>query len=102
MDNTRKNLFEQLEREVKSVLYYSHQTIGFLEEEKFSRAWKRLEFTKTAYSCCIQLHEQLWNLTQGEFTDEEWELLGRLEEVSNTFHSTYKKFIKIRKEKNEK
>lgn len=102
MENTRKKLLENLESEVKSVLYYSHQAIGFLEEEKFSRAWKRLEFAKTAYSSCIQLHEQLWNIAQGRFTNEEFELLDKVEEVSNTFHTTYKRFTKIRKENCEK
>ena len=83
---TKQDLVKRLEIETRACINFSNKAKAFAKEGNISKAWDILNVAKCALTCTNQVHEQLWELTKGNLTDEEFDIFCQSESVSTLFN----------------
>lgn len=94
---TKQDLLERLEIETRACINFSNRAKAFAKEKNIRKAWDMLDTAKCALTCTNQVHEQLWELTKGDLTDEEFDIFCQSETVSTVFNQAVKAVQTARK-----
>ncbi|WP_449460484.1 hypothetical protein [Streptococcus suis] len=87
---TKQALLERLVAETKAGINFSNKAIEFAKAGRISKAWDMLDTAKCALTCTNQVHEQLWEFTKGDLTDEEFDIFCQSETVTTVFNQAVK------------
>ena len=93
----KKNLLERLEAEVKACKRYAESSIKKSKEGKTGAAINLLAIAGTAKKCTDQVHEELWEVSKGNLTDEEFQLFAESETLDRKIKKAYKELNIARK-----
>lgn len=85
----KKEILERLETEVKACKRYAESSIKKAKEGMIGSAINLLEIAQTANTCADQLHEELWEISNGNLTDEEFELFCESETLGRVIRKAY-------------
>ena len=96
-ETMKKELFKRLEIEVKACKRYTERAVENAREGKIGTAINNLEIANTAKTCALQVHEELWEVSEGKLTDEEFELFAQAETLGRELQKAYEEIKKIRK-----
>lgn len=94
---TKQDLLERLAAETKAGINFSNKAIEFAKAGRISKAWDMLDTAKCALTCTNQVHEQLWDLTRGDLTSEEFDIFCKAETVSTIFNKAVREVKAARK-----
>lgn len=94
---TKQDLLERLQIETRAGINFSNKAIEFAKDRKISKAWQMLDIAECALTCTNQVHDQLWDLTKGNLTSEEFEIFCQSETVLTIFNQAVRT---IKSEKN--
>ncbi len=86
----KKDLLERLEAEVKACKRYAESSIKKSKEGKTGAAINLLDIAGTAKKCADQVHEELWEVSKGNLTDEEFQLFAESETLDRELKKAYK------------
>lgn len=75
----KKEILERLETEIKACKRHLENGIKKAKERKIGSAINFLDIAQTAKKCADQAHEELWKVSKGNLTDEEFELFAEAE-----------------------
>lgn len=92
----KKELLKRLETEVKACKRYAENSIKMAKEGRIGSAINLLEIANTAKKCADQVHEELWETSKGNLTDEEFELFAESETLDRELQKAYKELQKAR------
>ena len=67
------------EYEATTAIRYAEAAISYAREGKTGAAWRMAEIAHAAAKCAAQAHDELWELTDGELTDAEFEAFEKAE-----------------------
>ena len=87
MQNTKQDLLDRLLAESKVGINYSKKAIEFAKEGRIKTAWNMIDVAQCALTCTKRAHEELWNLTNGDLTEEEFEIFCNSETVTTVFNN---------------
>lgn len=93
----KKEILEKLEIEVKACKKYTESSIKKSKEGRIESAINFLEIAITAKKCASQAHEDLWNVSRGLLTDEEFELFAESETLDKQIQTAYNELQRARK-----
>ncbi|MDY3006317.1 transcriptional regulator [Anaerococcus porci] len=93
----KKDLLERLETEVKACKRYVENSIKKSKEGKIGAAVNLLDIAGTAKKCADQVHEELWEESKGNLTEEEFKLFAESETLDRELKKAYKEIKKARK-----
>lgn len=85
-----KDLLERLETEVKACKRYAENSIRKSREGNIGSAINLLDIAETAKKCADQLHEELWEVSKGNLTYEEFQLFGESETLERELKKAYR------------
>ena len=86
----KKDLLERLDTEVKACKRYAENSIKKSKEGKVGAAINLLDIAGTAKKCADQVHEELWEISKGNLTDEEFQLFAESETLDRELKKAYK------------
>lgn len=92
----KKQALERLEREVEACKRYAENSIIKAKERKIGSAINLLEIAKTAKTCADQAHEELWEASKGNLTEEEFKLFAESETLGLLVKKAYNEVQKMR------
>lgn len=92
----KKQLLERLEIEIKACKRYVERAKEKAKEGKIGTAINNLEIANTAKNCALQVHEELWEVSEGNLTDEEFELFTKAETLEREVQKAYAEIKKAR------
>lgn len=93
----KEELLERLEIEVKACKRYTERAKENARKEKIGTAINNLEIANTAKTCALQVHEELWEVSKVNLTDEEFELFAQAETLEREVQEAYEEIKKTRK-----
>ena len=70
---TRKEAMDACKYEANTAKRYSENAIRLAANGECSKAWDMADISRMAAKCAMQAHEELWALTEGKLTDDEFE-----------------------------
>lgn len=70
---TRKEAKDVCRFEANTAKRYSENAIRLATNGECSKAWDMADISRMAAKCAMQAHEELWALTEGKLTDDEFE-----------------------------
>lgn len=70
---TRKEAKDACRFEANTAKRYSENAIRLATNGECSKAWDMADISRMAAKCAMQAHEELWALTEGKLTDDEFE-----------------------------
>lgn len=70
---TRKEAKDACRFEANTAKRYSENAIRLAANGECSKAWDMADISRMAAKCAMQAHEELWALTEGKLTDDEFE-----------------------------
>lgn len=71
--------------EAQAVRRFSKATQKAMAEGRVGGAYHAFDTVKMARACAQKAHEALWELSQGELTEEEFEAFNLVEEVEQDY-----------------
>ncbi len=77
--NTRKQAKEACIREGKFATMYAEKAISYAEQGFVTKAWNCADTAKMAAESAMKAHDELWELSKGKLTDEEFEAFEKAE-----------------------
>ncbi len=77
--NTRKQAKEGCIREGKFATMYAEKAISYAEQGFVTKAWNCADTAKMAADSAMNAHDDLWELSKGNLTDEEFEAFEKAE-----------------------
>ena len=86
----KKKLLERLEIEVKACKRYAENSIKKSKKDKIGLAINFLEIAGIAKKCADQVHEELWEVSKGNLTNEEFQLFAESETLDRELKKAYK------------
>lgn len=75
----KQEILERLETEIKTCKKYAENGVKKAKEGKIGSAISLLDIAETAKKCADQVHEELWEVSKGNLTDEEFQLFAESE-----------------------
>lgn len=93
----KQELLQRLETEVKACKRYAENSIKKAKEKNIGSAINFLDIANTAKQCADQVHEELWEISKGNLTDEEFELFSESETLGRELQKAYNEIKKARK-----
>lgn len=93
----KQELLERLEAEVKVCKKYAENGVKKAKEGKIGAAINLLDIAGTAKKCADQAHEDLWEVSQGKLTDEEFQLFAETETLDRELQRAYEEIKRARK-----
>lgn len=93
----KQEIVKRLETEVEACKRYAENAIIKAKERKIGSAINLLDMAQTAKTCADQVHEELWEESQGNLTDEEFELFSEAETLGRELQKAYNEIKKARK-----
>lgn len=92
----KKELLQRLETEVKACKRYTENSIRKAQEGKIGAAINLLDIANTAKICADQVHEELWQDSKGDLSEEEFKLFAESETLYQDINKAYKELQKAR------
>ncbi len=93
----KKDILERLETEIKACKRYAENSIKKSREGNIGSAINLLDIAGTAKKCADQIHEELWVVSKGNLTDEEFQLFADSETLDRELKKAYKELNIARK-----
>ncbi|OLR65181.1 transcriptional regulator [Peptoniphilus porci] len=93
----KQEILERLETEVKACKRYAENGVKKAKEGKIGLAINFLDIAQTAKKCANQAHEDIWEVSQGKLTDEEFELFAEAETLDRELQRAYEEIKRARK-----
>lgn len=93
----KKDILERLETEIKACKRYAENSIKKSREGNIGSAINLLNIAGTAKKCADQVHEELWEVSKGNLTDEEFQLFADSETLDREIKKAYKELNIARK-----
>ncbi|MGF3066958.1 hypothetical protein [Facklamia sp. P12950] len=93
----KKEILQRLEREIRACKKYAETAIMRAREGKTDLAISLLDIANIAKTCAGQAHEELWDISQGDLTGEEFDIFAEAEILGHLTRKAYKEIQKGRK-----
>lgn len=75
----REDAKQGCEYEAATAIRYAEAAISYAREGKTGAAWRMAEIAHAAAKCAAQAHDELWEITNGDLTEEEFEAFEKAE-----------------------
>ena len=79
--DTRKEAMEGCIREGEQAFTSAAKAVSYAEQGLTRLAWNCADTAKMAADCAMNAHDELWELSKGNLTDEEFEAFEKAEIV---------------------
>lgn len=76
---TREQAMQGCIRESDQAIKSAEQAIKRAENDECRLAWSNADTAMMAAKCAMQAHDELWELSKGDLTDEEFEAFEKAE-----------------------
>lgn len=93
----KQEILQRIEREAETCKRYAEKSIRKAEEGNIGAAINLLDIAQTAKTCADQVHEELWEESKGNLTEEEFKLFAESEALDRELQKAYKEIKKARK-----
>ena len=96
----KKEIFKRLEAQVSACKRYAESSIKKSRQGNIGTAIDLLDIAQSAKICADQAHEKLWEESQGNLTNYEFELFAESETLDRNLKKAYKEIMIARQKYN--
>lgn len=92
----KQDLVQRLQIETEACKKYARSAAKKAKEQKIGSAINLFDIAKMAKTCADQVHEELWEVSKVELTDEEFKIFTESETLRTELEKAYKEILKAR------
>ena len=85
----KQEIFERLDTEVNACKRYAENSVKKAKKGKFGLAIDFLDIAVTAKKCADRLHDELWKVSDGKLTEEEFKIFCEAETLNQKINKVY-------------
>ena len=93
----KQEILQRLETEVNACKSYAENSVKKAKKGKVGSAINFLDIAVTAKKCADRLHDELWEVSDGKLTEEEFKIFCETETLSQEINKAYIELKLVRK-----